>query len=207
MLTKIDLTEELSYLYHASPITYRVLNVPPMNFLRIDGRGSFFNDDSSRDAVEAVFSLSYALKFAVRRQENIDYALMPLEVLWWTGESSRFTYLHKSSAHWSVAMMQPHYVTESMIAKVFKQVVNKKKLPALSGARLETYDEGNVVQVLRLGSLVTTEKAMAELHEFIDNLHFECTGKYHEIYLSDPLRTPPDRLKTILRQPIRPRGA
>lgn len=206
MLMKVDFRQELSYLYNASPKAYMVIDVPPMNFLSISGSGSPVTEDAFKEAVEAVFSLSYALKFAVRKQHNIDYAVMPLEGLWWTDESQPFTHQQSGAIRWTAMIMQPEYVTSALVSQVCSRVVNKKKLPPLSRIRFEPYHEGISVQFLHIGTHLTIDRTLDGLYSFINQHHYECAGKHHEIYLTDPAHTPPDQLRTIIRQPVRPRG-
>jgi hypothetical protein len=204
MLSKVNLLDDWSYLYNAVPHAVRVIDVPPMNFLMIDGAGHPYVEAAYKEAVEAVYSLSYALKFAVRQQEGIDYAIMPLESLWWGDDMSASSYRAREGWRWTAMMMQPEFVTPTLVGGVLNRVINQKKLLPLSRARLETYREGVVVQIRHVGSHETLDADITRLYEFMDAHHYERSGKYHEISLSNPAATPPDRARTILRQPIRP---
>jgi hypothetical protein len=202
---KVNLLDEWSYLYNAVPYEYRVIDVPPMNFLMIDGAGDPDLDSGFKKSVEAIASLSYALKFAVRQQQHIDYAVMPLEVLWWGDDIRVSNYRMGAGSRWTVMIMQPDYVTPSLVSSVLSRIINQKKLPPLSKARIETYCEGVAVQGMHIGSYGANGPDIAELYRFIEAHDYERIGKYHEICLTNPADTPHDCLRMILRQPIRPK--
>lgn len=200
---KVDLKKELKHLYNPSTREVSVVDVPPMNFLMIDGAGDPNVSPEYQQAMEALFSLSYALKFRVKKETGVDYTVMPLEGLWWTDDPTQFSMSNKGIWKWTAMIMQPEYVTPELFEEVLAEVRRKKGLPALDRVRFETYHEGLSAQIMHIGPYAAEEPTVARLHRFIRDNGYELNGRHHEIYLSDPRRTAPERLRTVLRQPVR----
>jgi len=126
---KIDLKKELKHLYNPSPKEVVIVEVPKMNFLMIDGLGDPNTSQDYKDAVEALFSLSYSLKFMIKQTKTVDYAVMPLEGLWWVDDMSKFSVENKDAWKWTSMIMQPEQVTEDYVAKALEELKKKKKCP------------------------------------------------------------------------------
>lgn len=195
--------------YRAKRGEFRVLEVPPLQYLMIDGAGDPNTSIAYTHAVGALFPIAYALKFASRAQLGIDTVVMPLEGLWHAEDMEMFTTRRDKSAwSWTLMIMVPDHVSPTMCAEAVDQVeakLAKKKepSPALRSVRLETLDEGLVVQTLHVGSYDDEAPVLDELHErFIPDNGLRMTGLHHEVYLSDVRRVEPARLRTILRQPV-----
>jgi hypothetical protein len=135
--------------------------------------------------------------------EAIDYSVMPLEGLWWTDDPSQFSLERKGDWKWTMMILQPEFVAAGHVASALEEAGRKKDLPALPLARFETLREGLSAQIMHLGPYATEPPTIQKLHAFIAEHGYAMNGKHHEIYLSDPARTAPERLKTIIRQPIR----
>ena len=202
-MPKIDFKKELKYLYRPSAKKFEVVDVPPMNFLMIDGHGDPNTAQEYQDAVEALYAVAYALKFMSKKEKGMDYVVPPLEGLWWLENMEEFSTEDKSAWNWTMMVMQPESVTREMFEAALEQVEKKKNLPALSRLRLESYQEGLAVQILHIGSYDDEAPTIARMHAFIDENGYEPAGKHHEIYLSDPRKVAPEKLKTVLRQPVR----
>jgi hypothetical protein len=202
-MSKIDFKKELKHLYQPPTKKFEVVDVPPMKFLMIDGHGDPNTAQGYQDAVEALYAVSYKLKFMSKKELGKDYVVPPLEGLWWAEDMEMFTTKRDKSAwDWTMIIMQPEWITQEMVEEAAKQV-EKKGLPALSKLRLETYHEGLSVQILHIGSYDDEGPTIARMHAFIDENGYEPAGKHHEIYLSDPRKVAPEKLKTVLRQPVR----
>jgi len=203
-MSKIDFKKELKHLYRPSSKEFVVVDVPPMKFLMIDGHGDPNTAQEYQDAVEALYAVSYKLKFTSKKELGKDYVVPPLEGLWWAEDMEAFTAARDKSAwDWTMMIMQPEWITQGMVEEAVKQV-EKKGLPALSKLRLETYHEGLAVQILHIGSYDDEGPTIAKMHqEFMPENGYEPVGKHHEIYLSDPRKVAPEKLKTVLRQPVR----
>ena len=202
MATRIDYKKTLKTLYNPPTKPFTVVDVPPLNFLMIDGSGDPNTAEAYTQAVEALYGLAYPLKFAVRKQLDVDYGVMPLEGLWWADDMDDFIARKKDAWSWTMMIMQPEHVTAALVDSVRAEVRKKKDLPALDRVRFETYDEGRALQVMHIGSYDDETPTLAAMHAYIEDNGNLLSGKHHEIYLGDPRRTAPEKLKTVLRQPF-----
>ena len=201
-MNKIDLKKTWKHLYSPSAQVVAKVDVPPMNYLLIDGRGDPNTAAEYAAAVEALFSLAYALKFHLKRALEVDYVVMPLEGLWWAEDMHQFSVERKSDWLWTMMILQPEEVTAAMFAQVLAEVIKKKQLDALAGVRLEHYHEGPSAQIMHLGPYSTEGPTVAKLHGFIADNGYTLGGKHHEIYLSDPRKSAPEKMRTVIRQPF-----
>lgn len=205
-MTKIDFKKKLKEYYagvSAKEVT--IVEVPPMNFLMIDGKGYPGTSQEYQDAMETLYPVSYTLKFMIKKKGK-DYVVMPLEGLWWADDMTVFTseFMEKKDEWiWTSMVMQPDFITEEMVELAIDEVKRKKNPTSLPKLRFEQYDEGLAAQILYFGSYSDEGPTVEHLHEFIEEKGYERRGKHHEIYLSDPRRTKPEKLKTIIRQPIK----
>ncbi len=199
---KTDFRREHAALYTARAAP-ALVEVPELQFLMVDGAGDPNGSQDYQDAVQALFSVSYALKFAVKRAaDGVDYRVMPLEGLWWVDDISRLSFEDRSDWRWTVMILQPAVVTEELLAEAVKTSLVKRRLAAAGRLRLERVDEGRAAQVLHTGPYSAEQPTISRLHEFIARQGLAPRAKHHEIYLTDPARTAPERLRTILRQPV-----
>jgi len=203
MMDKIDLKKELKNLYSPSGKEVAVVDVPKMNFLMVDGQGDPNTSKSYMEAIQALFSVSYTLKFMIKKEKGIDYAVMPLEGLWWVDDMSKFSMTNKDAWKWTAMIAQPEFVTKDMVARAIEQAGKKKALPALSKMRFESLAEGLSAQIMHTGPYSAEGPTIEKIHAFIKDNGYKMAGKHHEIYLSDPSRTAPEKLKTVIRQPIK----
>jgi len=201
---KVDLRKELKHLYNPSAKEVSVVDVPEMNFLMVDGEGDPNTSEWYGQAVEALYAVSYALKFMVKKGDaGVDYAVMPLDGLWWADDMSRFSTSDKDAWKWTMMIMQPEFVTVEQFEEAKGQTEKKKvSLTALASMGFEAFREGRAAQILHVGPFADEGPNIEKIHRFIEELGHERTGKHHEIYLSDPRRTAPERLKTVIRQPF-----
>ncbi len=206
MAGKVDYKRELKQLYNTKAGQPVFIDVPPLNFLMIDGCGDPNTSQHYTEAVEALFSVAYSLKFAVKKAQAFDFAVMPLEGLWWVDDPTQPFYTLRDEWKWMAMIMQPDVVTESVFEATCQAVARKKSLPALDRLRLGQLHEGRSAQVLHVGPFSEEPATIEALHRFIGAEGCVPTGKHHEIYLSDPRRVAPEKLKTILRQPVAVKG-
>lgn len=200
-MERIDPRQTLKHLYGPRGKDITEVVVPPLRFLMVDGQGAP-ESAAYREAVESLFPLAYAIKFALKRQGTVDLRVMPLECLWWADDYTVFLTGDRDAWHWTAMIMQPEPVTADLVEAVRAEVAAKKNPPALDRVRFETFDEGRTAQVLHVGPYRDEGPVIQRLHRYIEERGGKLTGKHHEIYLSDPNRTAPERLKTILRQPF-----
>jgi len=203
MSNKIDFKKELKHLYRPAAKEFEVVDVPPMSFLMIDGHGDPNTAQEYKDAIEALYAVAYRLKFMSKNDLGRDYVVPPMEGLWWVEHMEEFSTDDKSTWDWTMMVMQPKWITQEMFEQAVGQVEKKKNPPALPKIRLESYREGLAVQIMHLGSYDEEAPTIARMHAFIAENGYEAAGKHHEIYLGDPRKVAPEKLKTVLRQPVR----
>jgi hypothetical protein len=176
--------------------------VPPLHYLMLDGRGDPNTAPEYQEAVEALYALSYGLRFALKKAQGLEYRVGPLEGLWWADDMTQFSVERKGDWQWTMMICQPEAVTPEWFAHVREEVGRKKRLPALAHVRLDRLDEGLSAQVLHVGPFSAEGPTIALLHDFIVAQGYGFAGRHHEIYLSDPRRAAPEKWKTIIRQPV-----
>ncbi len=202
-MKKIDYKKELKHLYKPSPKSIELVDVPEMNFLMIDGQGDPNTSQGYSDAIEALYAVSYVMKFMIKKGNlQIDYGVMPLEGLWWVDDMSQFSIDDKSNWKWTAMIMQPEHVTQNLFAAACEQVEKKKNPVALLKVRFESFSEGKAAQTMHLGPFSEEGPTIESIHKFIHDKGYSQTGKHHEIYLSDIRKAAPEKWKTIIRQPI-----
>ncbi len=213
-MDKIDFKKSDRHLYTGRIGRFDSLRVPAMTFLMIAGTGDPNTAPAYAQAVAALYGLSYGIKFARKKRFGRDHVVPPLEGLWWADDMRTFQTREKSAWKWTMCLRQPDDVTTELLSDIRAEIIaknSKKKNPAtdtetLSRTRLELFDEGDVVQVLHIGSYDAESPVLARMHqEVIPGLGLDMRGRHHEIYLSDPRRVSPEKLKTILRQPVQPK--
>ena len=178
--------------------------VPPLRYLQIDGEGDPNTAPAYTEAVEALFPLAYAVKFASKKDLGRDYVVGPLEGLWTAEDPGTFVRREKDAWSWTLMILQPDWLTDAFVADVARATRRKKGLPALDRVRFVTYDEGDSVQVLHVGSYDDEAPTLARLHdEYLPAHGLTFNGPHHEIYLSDVRRTAAEKLRTVMRQPVR----
>ncbi|MDR7233253.1 GyrI-like domain-containing protein [Agrococcus sp. BE272] len=201
-MEKIDLKRQLDA-YRAKRGEFRTVDVPPLQYLMIDGHGDP-NGAPFAEAIASLYPLAYALKFASKRELARDYAAMPLEGLWSAADPASFTTARdKARWDWTLLMLVPDWIDRGLLAQAM-DAVRKKGAPArFDDVRLETLAEGRCVQTLHVGAFDDEGPVLARMHEeFIAGAGLRMTGRHHEIYLSDFRRVEPARRRTILRQPV-----
>lgn len=201
-MQKNDYKKLFKDFYSAPTREVREVIVPTMNFLMIDGKGDPNTSTSFQQAVEALYTVSYTLKFAIKKSTQTDYGVMPLEGLWWADDMTTFSVDRKSEWKWTLMIMQPEPVTEDRLITTLDEVRKKKNPVALSRLRFESFTEGKAAQIMHVGPFSEEGPTVEKVHAFIEQRGGKLTGKHHEIYLSDIRRAAPEKWKTIIRQPM-----
>ena len=202
-MKKIDFKKDFKRLYQPSAKEAALVEAPAMNFLMVDGEGDPNTSRSYQDAVEALFSVAYAIKFKVKKTLAIDYGVLPLEGLWWADDMVAFSVEDKSNWKWTMMIMQPEFISAALVRDTIAEVKKKKDLPALAQLRHEPFAEGKSAQILHIGPFSAEGPTIAKVHAFIASLGGKLSGKHHEIYLSDIRKADPAKWKTVIRQPLR----
>jgi hypothetical protein len=200
---KTDFKKTLKHLYVPSVGDFSLVDVPQMKFLRVDGMGDPNSSQTYADAVTWLYAIAYSIKFVSKNELGKDYIVPPLEGLWWAYDLSVFAGGDRDSWQWTMMLMQPDWITDEMIGAGVEKATKKLGTPPPS-LRFESFHEGLSVQILHVGSYADEAPTIARLHnEFLPGNGLVETGHHHEIYLSDPRKTAPEKLKTVLRQPVR----
>jgi hypothetical protein len=200
-ITKIDYKKEFKHLYQASSKDVSIIDVPSMNFLITDGEGDPNTSRSFQSAVQTLFSLSYTLKFMIKKSQHaVDYGVMPLEGLWWADDMTRFAE-RKDEWKWTVMIMQPEIVTTDLVNEAVEQLKKKKGLNC-SEVRFDAFHEGKSAQIMHIGPFSEEGPTIERVHAFIKDQGHALSGRHHEIYLSDIRKAAPEKWKTIIRQPM-----
>jgi hypothetical protein len=196
-----DIKKELRALYAPGP-AFAVVDVPELSFLTVDGAGDPNTAPSYREAVEALYTTSYAVRALARSTLGRVHTVGPLEGLWTADDLDVFRTRDKGAWRWTMMIAQPEWVTPELVESALV-VARRKRLPALELLRFLRYAEGRSVQILHVGSYDDEGPTLQRLHqEYLPAHHLVPTGQHHEIYLSDPRRTESAKLRTILRQPV-----
>lgn len=206
-MNKIDLKKKFKYLYAPSAKKVEVVDVPNLKFVMIDGRiepgKTPETSQEFQDAMGALYGASYTLKFMskLRESDPIDYTVMALEGLWWT-DSGDLDFNKPDEWKWTLMMMQPDHITEEMVQEALQQLRKKRDNPAISRLCFENFHEGLCMQIMHIGPYSEEPRTIEKMMAFARENGYALRGKHHEIYLGDPRRAKPERLKTILRHPI-----
>jgi len=203
-MSKVDFKKEYKGLF-SPPREFVFLEVPEMQFLMVDGHGDPNVAQEYQEAVEALYAVAYKIKFASKKQLGRDYVVPPLEGLWWAEDMGAFTTARdKSKWDWTMMIMTPEWISQEMYADAVEQVRQGKHPAALEKVRLERYNEGLSVQIMHIGSYDDEGPTLMKMHnEFLPENGYVENGKHHEIYLGDPRKLAPEKLKTVLRQSVR----
>jgi hypothetical protein len=204
---KLDLRKTFKHLYQPSAKKVEVVEVPPFKFAMIDGQiepgHAPGTSPAFQQALEALYGISYTLKFMskLRKDNPIDYTVMALEGLWWA-EDGEFYLARPEDWRWTAMMLQPDHISQDMFQEALAQLHKKKPSPALDKLRFETFDEGLCMQTMHIGPYAQEPATIEKMMVFARDQRYTLRGKHHEIYLGNPRRAAPSKLKTVLRLPI-----
>ena len=203
-MEKFDLKKTLPEYFKGSPSKFSVVNFPKFNYLVVDGKGDPNISPSYVEAIELLYGASYTLKFMSKNELGRDYVVPPLEGLWWAKEMKSFEKREKSKWSWTMMIMVPNGITKAYATKAIRTFKEKKPEANISKIRFDSLAEGLSVQILHVGPYDAEGPVLARMHkEFMPENNFVFNGIHHEIYLGDPRKTSPEKLKTILRQPVK----
>lgn len=203
-MQKLELKKTLKPYYDAKPAPVLV-EIPTMNFLMIDGTGNPNTSADYAEVVQALYSVAYTLKFKIKKEMAIDYPVMALEGLWWCEDMHLFSEEKKDDWLWTMMISTPDFVTPELVETAKAEAGKKKTLAALPRLRFESFTEGLSAQLMHIGPYSAEAENIRRLHAFIHANGYAFEGKaqkHHEIYLSDPRKAAPEKLKTIVRQPM-----
>jgi len=200
MKTHLAVATDLKKLY-APGVEPSIVEVPAFVFLMVDGKGDPNTSPDFQAAIQALFALSYGVHFDLKKS-GVDSRVRPLEALWWATSNHDIMRVDMAAWRWTAMIMQPDELTPTRLEKVREEAQRKKPNATLGKVRLETFEEGMAAQVMHIGPYAAEKPTIDKLRAFIEDEGYRSRGRHHEIYLGDPRRAAPDKLKTIIRQPI-----
>ena len=206
-MSPLDLVRQHKPLYAPSAKHPVIVEVLDLSFIMVDGRGDPNTSEQYQEALGALYGIAYALKFTRKKADaERDFKVAPLEGLWWAdSERPDMQQLQATRDAWNWTMMiaLPDDVTAAEVAAAAEAAARKRPSPAIGLARLERLEEGLAAQIMHVGPYSAEPPTIERLHAFVAEQGYELRGRHHEIYLNDPRRTAPERLKTVIRHPVR----
>jgi hypothetical protein len=198
---KIDLKKQFKFLYNPSAREVSIVDVPKMKFLMVDGVGDP-NSETFHTGIQSLYNLAYTIKFGLKKQRRIDFPVMALEGLWSMGTSmDEFDPNARDKWEWTLMIMQPEVVTRETVKTAVEEI--KRKGKPLTPFRLEELREGLSAQIMHVGPYSAEAATIRTIREFMERNGYSQNGRHHEIYLGDPRRAAPSKLRTILRWPVK----
>lgn len=208
----LDLKKQLKYLYLPSAKKVEAVQVPRLQFAMIDGAiekdAEPGTSSAFQEAMQALYGIAYTLKFMLKKRKThaVDYPVMALEGLWWV-EDGVFDITVKDNWFYTMMILQPDVITPDVFEEGVEQVRKKRgDTPAMARLRLASFEEGLCVQVMHIGPYATEPATVERMRAFAaENGYVDCVGRggrHHEIYMGDPRRADPAKLKTVLRHPV-----
>ncbi len=202
MEEKLNLAQMHKTLYNPSNKGIHIVKVPAFSFIMLDGTGDPNNSPEYQTALTTLYCLAYSIKFAKKKKTGVDFKVMPLEGLWWVKNYNELDFNDKRNWQWTMMIHQPSLVTWEDLCTAQKECNQKNNHELAFSARLEQYTEGLAAQILYIGAYANEQPTIQAMHSFIKEQGYQLHKKHHEIYLNDPRRTAPEKLKTIIRQPV-----
>jgi hypothetical protein len=206
-MEKLDLKKVLKYLYLPSAKKVELVEVPEFQFAMLDG---VIQADETpggspgfQEAMMALYGIAYTLKFTARfrKQDPVDYPVMALEALWWV-EGAEFDLTRKEKWFYTAMILQPDFISAEIFQEGLQKLNEKHPSPSVDRLRLERFREGLSIQTMHIGPYATEPATIEKMSAFARQNGLRGCGKHHEIYLGDPRRTAPEKLKTVLRHPV-----
>ncbi len=200
-VTKLDFRKTLKPLYSPSAGEAQLIRVPAMKYIMVDGDGEP-GGEAFQQAMGVIYNLAYTMKFKVKAKLRKDYNVMAPEGLWWFKGGKAFDQAKPKDWLWTLMVMVPDFITDSIFVDVVDDVRRKKNPPGLDKARLEELTEGECVQIMHIGPYSSESESITRMDAYAREHGYRLVGKHHEIYLGDPRRAAPAKLRTILRHPV-----
>ena len=204
-MDKFDFRKSYPELYSPGRRDFTLVQVPPLQYLAVDGHGNPNTSEDYAQALECLYPVAYTLKFRSKNELEQDFTVAPLEGLWRAADPEVFVRGDKDSWDWTMLLAQPEWITAVMVEEAVQSVAAKKDPPGVDRVRLLPLEEGLSAQILFTGPYDDEAPVLARLHHIWMPEHgLTFNGDHHEVYLNDPRRTAPEKLRTVLRQPVRP---
>jgi hypothetical protein len=202
---KIDLFKQLSKSDYAKPTKPTLVEVTEGCYLTVTGSGEPGSNEFEVK-VGALYAMAYTIKMTRKFDGRQDYVIGKLEGQWWSDKGPDLKNIPKQEWRWRLMIRTPDFVTQAELEQAAKVLIDKGKAPQVKEVKREILCEGACVQMLHLGPFDNEWETISQMLEFAQEVGYQSHGRHHEIYLSDPRRVPPERLKTILRMPVTQMG-
>jgi hypothetical protein len=201
-MAKIDLKKELKAFYNPTAKEVTLIDIPKMNFIMIDGKGAPESEQFA-GSIQALYPIAYTIKFDKKKADGTDFTVMAMEGLFWADDMAAFMpeTADRQAWQWTLMIMQPDFISKADFNKAKEAAKKKKDNPFLDKVRFESYAEGKAAQLMHIGPYSAEGPNIQRIHNKIKGIGGKLTGKHHEIYLSDPRRVAPEKMKTVIRQP------
>ncbi len=199
-MSKLDLVKEFKSYYGANNKP-EIVEFEGILYLSIEGKGEPAGEVFTK-ALEALYPLAYGVK-KICKSQGKDFGVPKLEGLWWVKSNKPALEVPRSEWFWKLLIRMPDFATSEIVNNAKEEVFKKKSLDLIKEIKFETMDEGKCVQIMHIGPYATEPETIQKMKKFIKENKFNESGLHHEIYLSDPRKTAPEKMKTILRQPIK----
>ena len=198
--TKLDLTKEYKP-YYTAKTSPQIVEFGEAKFLSIEGKGEPAGKEFT-SKIEALYPLAYGIKMPMKK-EGKDFTVAKLEGLWWVESDKPALEVPREKWRWKLLIRMPEFVTSENVEKAKAEVIKKKGIELIDEIKFEKVTEGKCVQILHIGPYLTEHEAIAKMKKFMEDNNLLENGIHHEIYLSDPRKVVPEKMKTILRQPVK----
>jgi hypothetical protein len=201
-MEKLDLKKELKAFYNPTTKEVTLIDVPKMNFIMIDGKGAPESEQFSQ-SIQALYPIAYTIKFDKKKTDGTDFTVMPMEGLFWADDMAAFMpeTADRAAWQWTLMIMQPDFITKADFNKAREAAKKKKDNPFLDTVRFESFSEGKTAQIMHIGPYSAEGPNIQRIHNKIKEIGGKLSDRHHEIYLSDPRRVAPEKMKTVIRQP------
>ena len=197
--------------FYMPPQNPTIVTIPPMNYIAVRGEGNPNEEDGQyKQAIGLLYGIAYTIKMSKKSSRQIegffDYIVPPLEGFWWQDKLKGIDYAHKENFKWISLIRLPDFVTKTDLEWAVREATQKKKLD-FSKVEFLTYDEGLCVQCMHIGSYDDEPETVKLMHEYMEqqgySIYIAENRFHHEIYLSDARKVAPEKLKTVIRHPIK----
>jgi len=196
---KLELRKTMKEFYNPPAGEVVLVKLPPLKYIMVDGEGEP-GGESFQQAMGAIYNVAYSMKFRSKRLLKKDYDMMAPEGLWWM--KGKIDMNKRDKWLWTLMILVPDFVTPEMFSDSVAEVRSKKNPPGLERARLDTLDEGTSLQIMHVGPYATESESIAKMDAYAKEHGYKMVEKHHEIYLGDPRRAAPSKLRTVLRHPV-----
>lgn len=199
-MTKIDLTKKYKTYYTAKK-SPQMVEFGKVNYLSIEGTGEPAGEEYTRK-LEALYPLAYAVK-NLSKKTSQDFVVPKLEGLWWVESDKHALEVPRGEWRWKLLIRLPSFITPQTVEEAKMLVLKKKNIELVKEICFEEINEGKCVQIMHIGPYASEPETIAKMKKFMEENNLVENGLHHEIYLSDPRKVDPEKMKTILRQPVR----